>query len=105
MTDGGYQVDATALAAGERIAHDLAGRAEALASELSGVFSQLTAASGHNALSGALADASSATSRHMTQVAQLFAYIGDRLRSTADAYEHTDSMGANGIQGLQGGLR
>jgi PPE-repeat protein len=105
MTDGGYQVDATVLAGGDRIAHDLAARAEALASELGGVFSQLTAASGQNALSGALADASSATSRCMTQAAQLFAHIGDRLRSTADAYEHTDSVGASAIQGLQGGLR
>ena len=106
MTESGYgyHVDTTILAEGDRIGHELAARADTLASALRGVFSELVAAAGENALSGALEDAGTVTAQRMAQTVTMFARIGDQLSATARTYQQTEDSGTQCLTGIEGDL-
>jgi hypothetical protein len=106
MTESGYgyRVDTAILAEGNRIGHELAARANTLASALGGVFSELAAAAGENALSGALSDAGSVTAQRMGHTVTMFAQIGDQLSTTARTYQQTEDSGTQCLTGIEGDL-
>lgn len=103
MTDG-YQVDPAVLEGGDRIAQDLAARADALGRELTTVFGELSSAAGGTQLSSALAEAGSAASQRMAQIVTLFAHIGGSLRQTAQSYQQADGSTTERMTGIEGGL-
>lgn len=100
----GYRVDPAVLADGNRVGHEFAGRADALAAALGGVFAELAAAAGQNALSDALAGAGSATAQRMAQTVTMFAHIGDQLQSIAQSYQQADGAGSQQFGGIEGAL-
>lgn len=101
---GGYQVDSAVLASGDRVAQDLAARADALGRDLSTVFGELASAAGSTQLSSALAEAGSAASQRMAQIVTLFTHIGGSLQQTAQSYQAADATGAERMAGVEGGL-